>query len=121
MEERKPTLDFYSYNLHGGEDTQEAVRYYQSFLGGVILKESFGHSELQLDAGAVIVFSKQTENCPVRPGTITLKLESPTVAKQFDWKSLATPNQSKGANKPKYNLFEDRYGNWIWAYFTDSK
>nr|WP_232225865.1 VOC family protein [Leptospira terpstrae] len=110
-------LQFFSVNLDGGENTTIPLRFYLSFLGGTVLKESFGHSELKLESGECLVFSKATEHCPVRPGTITL-LCDPSIKNHPLFSSLRV-NQSH-PEKP-YSLYEDLWGNWIWIYFRDSK
>ncbi|TGL10587.1 VOC family protein [Leptospira meyeri] len=108
---------FFSVNLIGGENTSISARFYQSFLGGTLLKESFGHSELQLESGERIVFSKNTEQCPVRPGTITIRCDHskalhPKVSSLKLVQSIPLKN---------YALYEDPWGNWVWIYFLDSK
>ncbi|MCG6140715.1 VOC family protein [Leptospira mtsangambouensis] len=109
---------FFSVNLFGGENTAIPARFYQSFLGGTLLKESFGHSELKLTTGQTIVFSKNTEHCPVRPGTITIQCLPETVQNHPQLSTLKLVEQIPGKN---YSLYEDRWGNWIWIYFLDSK
>ncbi|WP_322113440.1 VOC family protein [Leptospira soteropolitanensis] len=111
-------LQFYSINLDGGENTALPARFYQSFLGGTLLKESFGHSELQLASGETIVFSKNTENCPVRPGTITVRSFEEKVKNHPKLSSLHRIQSVQGKN---YSLYEDPWGNWVWIYFLDSK
>ncbi|TGK78275.1 VOC family protein [Leptospira noumeaensis] len=110
-------LQFYSINLDGGENTSLPAQFYQSFFGGRLLKESFGHSELQLDSGETIVFSKNTEHCPVRPGTITIRCDH-KVKNHPQFSNLKLVEQVPGKN---YSLYEDPWGNWVWIYFTDSK
>ncbi|WP_341864915.1 VOC family protein [Leptospira brenneri] len=110
-------IRLYSINLDGGENTTLAARYYQSFLGGTLLKESFGHLELKLESGECLVFSRETEHCPVRPGTVTLTCDlSLQNHPQFSSLKLiqSVPNKN-------YFLYEDPWGNWIWIYFLDSK
>ncbi|MCG6144753.1 VOC family protein [Leptospira bandrabouensis] len=111
-------LQFYSYNLDGGENTTLPARFYQSFLGGTLLKESFGHSELQLATGQTIVFSKNTEHCPVRPGTITIQCLPETIQNHPQFSSLKLVQKVPEKN---YSLYEDSWGNWVWIYFVDSK
>ncbi|TGL37273.1 VOC family protein [Leptospira perdikensis] len=108
---------FFSVNLDGGENTTIPLRFYLSFLGGTVLKESFGHSELKLESGERLVFSKTTEHCPVRPGTITLLCDN-AIKKHPEFSSLQLVQSVPEKN---YSLYEDPWGNWIWIYFLDSK
>lgn len=108
---------FFSVNLDGGEDTTIPIRFYQSFLGGTVLKESFGHSELKLKSGECLVFSKATEHCPVRKGTITVSCDK-SIRNHPNFSSLKLVISIP--EKP-YALYEDPWGNWVWFYFLDSK
>ncbi|TGL90389.1 VOC family protein [Leptospira congkakensis] len=110
-------LQFYSINLDGGENTSLPARFYQSFLGGTLLKESFGHSELQLASGERIVFSKNTEHCPVHPGTITIRCDHSTATHP----KVSSLKLVQSIPKKNYSLYEDPWGNWVWIYFLDSK
>nr|WP_232373628.1 VOC family protein [Leptospira chreensis] len=108
---------FFSVNLDGGENTTIPLRFYLSFLGGTVLKESFGHSELKLKSGECLVFSKITEHCPVRPGTITLSCD-PSIHQHPQFLSLKL---LQSVPEKTYSLYEDPWGNWVWIYFLDSK
>ncbi|EMJ86596.1 hypothetical protein [Leptospira meyeri] len=108
---------FFSVNLFGGENTSIPARFYQSFLGGTLLKESFGHSELQLKSGEIIVFSKNTEHCPVRPGTITIRCDQSIT----NHPKVSTLRLVKSIPLKNYSLYEDPWGNWVWIYVLDSK
>lgn len=108
---------FFSVNLDGGEDTTIPLRFYLSFLGGTVLKESFGHSELKLESGECLVFSKATEHCPVRPGCVTLTCDTTTL-NHSNFSSLKLVQSIPDKN---YSLYEDPWGNWVWIYFLDSK
>ncbi|EOQ97954.1 hypothetical protein LEP1GSC195_1283 [Leptospira wolbachii serovar Codice str. CDC] len=108
---------FFSVNLDGGENTAVSLRFYQSFLGGTVLKESFGHSELKLESGECLVFSKMTEHCPVRPGTITLSCDT-SIRQHPEFLSLKLV---QSVPEKTYSLYEDPWGNWVWIYFLDSK
>ncbi|TGL18675.1 VOC family protein [Leptospira yanagawae] len=118
MLERNPngerSLSFYSVNLEGGENCSEPLHFYQSIVGGEVLKESFGHAELLVFGTLRMVFSKQTEGCPVRPGTITLEWEK---GKENDPKLQKFKILQSHPTKA-YSLYEDPWGNWVWVYFS---
>ncbi|ABZ94297.1 Hypothetical protein LBF_1790 [Leptospira biflexa serovar Patoc strain 'Patoc 1 (Ames)'] len=110
---RDKSLSFFSVNLAGGENCSLPLHFYQSILGGEVVKESFGHAELVLSGNLKLVFSKPTEHCPVRPGTITLEWEkgkeNDPIFQRF---KPVTTLETKG-----YHLWEDPWGNWVWVYF----
>ncbi|XDD44896.1 VOC family protein [Leptospira sp. WS39.C2] len=105
-------ISLYSVNLAGGEDCSKPLHFYQSILGGKVLKESFGHAELEINSGLRIVFSKETEHCPVRGGTLTLSVKD---EKQLEfW--ISQCKQIQSVENKGYALYEDIWGNWIWIY-----
>lgn len=109
------SLSLYSVNLAGGNNCSEPLRFYQSILGGKVLKESFGHSELEIPSGLRIVFSKETEHCPVRGGTLTITIPEGSPVSDLaevkqHWKFMqSVPGKD-------YALYEDSWGNWVWIY-----
>lgn len=105
-------ISLYSVNLAGGEDCQKPLHFYQSILGGKVLKESFGHAELELDLGLRIVFSKETEHCPVRGGTLTLSPKEENQKQVL----LSKLKHIQSVDAKGYSLYEDPWGNWIWIY-----
>lgn len=107
---------FFSVNLSGGTNCQTAIELYQSLLGGEIKYQSVVHSELILPEGNLLIFSTESEDCPVRPGTFTVRI---TKDHNFNF-----PNEFQKIRAPhhkKYELWEDLNGNWIWVYYFDSK
>ncbi|PJZ88543.1 hypothetical protein CH369_17915 [Leptospira levettii] len=111
---RNKPLNLFSVNLAGGENCSEPMHFYQSILGGKVLKESFGHAELELESGLRIVFSKETEHCPVRGGTLTLQVDQHDPLDRI----LSHCKLVQAVPTQGYSLYEDHWGNWIWLYFA---
>ncbi len=112
----KQFLNFFSVNLFAGEDSRNILEAYRTFLNGKVLHSTKQHSEFQLNTGERIVFSVESEDCPVRPGTVTfwtnrgMKVRFPS-----NFRLVSSPSHQK------YELWEDPYGNWIWLYFLVDK
>lgn len=112
----KQFLNFFSVNLFAGEDSQKVLEVYLSFLDGIVLHSSPRHSELQLKTGERIVFSVESEDCPVRPGTLTFwtNRDKP-ISFPPNFRLISSPHHKK------YELWEDPFQNWIWVYFLEAK
>jgi len=100
-------MKLYAVSLYGGDDTRDALRFYQDQFDGSIEKSSLGHSVWKSVEGILVVFSKITISCPVYPGTLVWQAKEPKDPSK--WRPEVT--------EPNYRSYLDPWGNRNWFYF----
>ncbi|MBM9577190.1 hypothetical protein JWG45_08500 [Leptospira sp. 201903070] len=107
-------LQFYASNFQSS-DCSVSANLYSELFGFKIRKNSQAHSELFWENGAVLIFSKESKNCPVSPGTLTFQIQ------KEEWENLEILLLSRGFAKEtqdlKYSSVLDPWKNRIWFYF----
>ncbi|EMY78830.1 hypothetical protein LEP1GSC060_1128 [Leptospira weilii serovar Ranarum str. ICFT] len=108
-------IRFYASNFQS-TDCSVAANLYRELFGLKTVSSSGTHAELSWpDEKGILIFSKESKNCPASPGTLTF-----CVAKN-DWENLKIRLFSRGftveASDPKYVSVLDPWKNRIWFYF----
>ncbi|PJZ26459.1 hypothetical protein CH352_05965 [Leptospira hartskeerlii] len=91
------------------------ARLYSELFGGEVQVSSPGHAELLFSENQRVIFSKETEECPVSPGTLVWKI-SKTRVPAFETKLLGAGFE-KELTTSKYSSYLDRWKNRIWLYW----
>ncbi|EJO70673.1 hypothetical protein LEP1GSC132_1812 [Leptospira kirschneri str. 200803703] len=109
-------IQFYASNFQSTDCTVSANLYSELF-GLKIVVNSGTHSELFWpDKKGILIFSKESKNCPVSPGTLTFRID------KEEWESFKTILFSRGfiveAQDSKYVSVLDPWKNRIWFYFS---
>ncbi|MBW0434770.1 hypothetical protein DLM76_15690 [Leptospira yasudae] len=107
-------IRFYASNFQS-TDCSVSANLYNELFGWKILSNSRSHAEVSWDPKGILIFSKESKNCPVSPGTLTV------VSKKNEWEDLKPVLLSRGfsveAQDPKYVSVLDPWKNRIWFYF----
>ncbi|UOG62074.1 hypothetical protein [Leptospira noguchii] len=108
-------IQFYASNFQSTDCTVSANLYSELF-GFKIVFSSGIHSELLCSNKEVIlIFSKESKNCPVNPGTMTFRID------KEEWDDFKTILFSRGfimeVQDLKYVSVLDPWKNRIWFYF----
>ncbi|UOG35817.1 hypothetical protein MAL01_08860 [Leptospira noguchii] len=111
----KKMIQFYASNFQSTDCTVSANLYSELF-GFKIVFSSGIHSELLCSNKEVIlIFSKESKNCPVNPGTMTFRID------KEEWDDFKTILFSRGfimeVQDLKYVSVLDPWKNRIWFYF----
>ncbi|EMM99913.1 hypothetical protein LEP1GSC021_1747 [Leptospira noguchii str. 1993005606] len=111
----KKMIQFYASNFQSTDCTVSANLYSELF-GFKIVFSSGIHSELLCSNKEVIlIFSKESKNCPVNPGTLTFRVD------KEEWGDFKTILFSRGfimeVQDLKYVSVLDPWKNRIWFYF----
>ncbi|EMS84615.1 hypothetical protein LEP1GSC073_4095 [Leptospira noguchii str. Cascata] len=111
----KKMIQFYASNFQSTDCTVSANLYSELF-GFKIVFSSGIHSELLCSNKEVIlIFSKESKNCPVNPGTLTFRID------KEEWDDFKTILFSRGfiieVQDLKYVSVLDPWKNRIWFYF----
>ncbi len=111
----KKMIQFYASNFQSTDCTVSANLYSELF-GFKIVFSSGIHSELLCSNKEVIlIFSKESKNCPVNPGTLTFRID------KEEWGDFKTILFSRGfimeVQDLKYVSVLDPWKNRIWFYF----
>ncbi|XDD48629.1 hypothetical protein AB3N59_09145 [Leptospira sp. WS92.C1] len=111
-------IRFYASNLQS-TDCSVSANLYSELFGLKILKSSQAHSEVRWPNGQTWIFSKESQSCPVSPGTVTLQI------KKEQWENLKNRLLSRGFSQEvrdlKYCSVLDPWMNRIWFYFEGSR
>lgn len=103
----------YAINFLSNDCIKSSKLYNETF-GFKIINLSINHSELELNPNVKLIFSKNSENCKVDVGSLTISIEKIEIdflkskLKQFQFESFY--------KEKKYASFLDSYGNRIWFY-----
>ncbi|PJZ69555.1 hypothetical protein CH373_15330 [Leptospira perolatii] len=105
--------EFYAFSFRAN-DCNIASQLYSQIFDGTIIQSSVPHSELLLQNQIRIIFSKESENCPVQPGTLVFRLDSTRWPK---WTELLVSNGFVlEATLERYISFLDPWKNRIWLF-----
>lgn len=111
----KDFLSFYAASLKA-EDCSVTAKLYSDLFGGEVQVSSPSHAELLFSENQRVIFSKETEECPVTPGTLVWKIVKTQVA-SFETKLLGSGFQ-KETTLEKYSSYLDPWKNRIWLYWS---
>lgn len=111
----KDFLSFYAASLKA-EDCSVLAKLYSDLFGGEVQVSSLGHAELLFSENQRVIFSKETEECPVIPGTLVWKITKTQVA-SFETKLLGSGFQTESSSE-KYSSYLDPWKNRIWLYWS---
>lgn len=108
------TLSFFGASLKA-EDCSVTAKLYSDLFGGEVQVSNTGHAELLFLENQRVIFSKETEECPVSPGTLVWKIAKGQVA-SFEMQLLSAgfEKESEGG---KYSSYLDPLKNRIWLYW----
>lgn len=107
-------LSFYGASLQA-DDCADAARLYSDLFGGEVQASNPGHSELLFNENQRVIFSRETEECPVSPGTLVWKIAREKVP-AFETKLLDSGFQKESTSE-KYSSYLDPWENRIWLYY----
>ncbi|TGM98814.1 hypothetical protein [Leptospira dzoumogneensis] len=108
------SLSFYGASLKS-EDCSAAAELYSDLFGGEVQVSTVGHAEIVFPENQRVIFSKETEECPVSPGTLVWKIAK-TQVPAFESKLLGAGFQ-KESTTSKYSSYLDPLKNRIWLYW----
>lgn len=108
------SLSFFGTSLKADNCTKAAGLYSELF-GGEVLVSTLGHAEILFPENHRVIFSRETEECPVSPGALVWKIQKDKVV-TFETKLLSAGFQ-KEANSQKYSSYLDSWKNRIWLYW----
>lgn len=107
-------IQLYASNFQSSDCTVSANLYSELF-GLKIKKSSKVHSELFWENGSTLIFSKESKNCPVSPGTLTFRIQ------KIEWENFRILLLSRGfsmeTEDSQYSSLLDPWKNRIWFYF----
>lgn len=107
-------IQFYASNFQS-TDCSVSANLYKELFGLEIQNSSQNHSELSQANRGILIFSKESKNCPVSPGTLTFRIS------KGEWESLKTDLLSRGFSLEvqdfQYASVFDPWKNRIWFYF----
>ncbi|MEI1278193.1 hypothetical protein V6Z05_07695 [Leptospira venezuelensis] len=108
-----------SFSLYGAVlkavDCSKSVKLYSNLFGGEVQVSSPGHAELLFLENQRVIFSKETEECPVTPGTLVWKIARTQVT-SFESRLLEV-GFTKESGTEKYSSYLDPWKNRIWLYW----
>ncbi|MEI7011766.1 hypothetical protein [Leptospira licerasiae] len=108
------TLSFFGASLKA-EDCSVTAKLYSDLFGGEVQVSNTGHAELLFLENQRVIFSKETEECPVSPGTLVWKIRK-TQVPSFETRLLGSGFQ-KESETSKYSSYLDPWKNRIWLYY----
>lgn len=107
-------IQFYASNFQS-TDCSVSANLYKELFGLEIKSSSINHSELSQNDRGILIFSKESKNCPVSPGTLTFRIF------KGEWDGLKTELLSRGftleVQDSRYVSVFDPWKNRIWFYF----
>ncbi|PJZ49570.1 hypothetical protein [Leptospira saintgironsiae] len=112
----KDSLSFFGTSLKA-EDCSKSAKLYSELFGGEVQVSSPAHAELLFYENQRVIFSKETEECPVTPGTLVWKIVKQKVP-AFETRLLGSGFQ-KESETGKYSSYLDPWKNRIWLYYFD--
>ncbi|PKA14743.1 hypothetical protein [Leptospira haakeii] len=110
----KDSLSFFGTSLKA-EDCSKSAKLYSELFGGEVQVSSPGHAEILFSENQRVIFSKETEECPVTPGTLVWKIVKTQVI-FFEIKLLSSGFQ-KESETTKYSSYLDPWQNRLWLYW----
>ncbi|MGJ4747282.1 hypothetical protein ACQV5M_13055 [Leptospira sp. SA-E8] len=108
------SLSFYGASLKA-EDCTLAAKLYSDLFSGEVQVSTLGHAELLFAQNQRVIFSRETEECPVSPGTLVWKIVRTQVS-AFETKLLHAGFQKESISE-KYSSYLDPWKNRIWLYW----
>ncbi|GBF37573.1 hypothetical protein [Leptospira johnsonii] len=108
------SLSFFGAGLKA-DDCAETAWLYSELFGGEVRVSSPGHAELLFFENQRVIFSRETDECPVSPGTLVWKIQKTQVA-SFETKLLGSGFR-KESETGKYSSYLDPWKNRIWLYW----
>ncbi len=110
----KKMIRFYASNFQS-TDCSVSANLYSELFGWKILSSSRSHAELIWIDSGILIFSKESQNCPVNPGTLTFRIG------KEEWENLKVLLLSRGFTievlDSKYISVLDPWKNRLWFYF----
>ncbi|EPG75632.1 hypothetical protein LEP1GSC058_2311 [Leptospira fainei serovar Hurstbridge str. BUT 6] len=106
---------FYASSFRAS-DCIVASTLYADLFQGEVLQAKMGHAEVLFSKNNLVIFSRETVECPVSTGTLIWKI-SRTLQAEFSSRLLER-GFSLEMNAEAYTSFLDPWGNRIWLYFT---
>lgn len=111
----KRMIQFYASNFQS-TDCSVSANLYSELFGLKIVVSSGTHSELLWpDEKGILIFNKESKNCPVNPGTLTFRIG------KVEWENLKVLLLSRGftieVQDSKYISVLDPWKNRLWFYF----
>ncbi|EMJ93689.1 hypothetical protein [Leptospira alstonii] len=108
-------LRFYASNFQS-TDCSVSANLFSELFGLTIVVSSSSHAELSWpDDKGILIFNKESKNCPVGPGTVTFRMD------KKKWENLKTILLSRGfiveTRDSRYVSVLDPWKNRIWFYF----
>lgn len=110
----KDSLSFFGTSLKA-EDCSKSAKLYSELFGGEVQVSSPGHAELLFSENQRVIFSKETEECPVTPGTLVWKIRKEK-AQAFEIRLLGSGFQKESTSE-KYSSYLDPWENRLWLYY----
>lgn len=98
-------------------DCIRAAQLYADLFQGSVLRSSPGHSEILFSGTERVIFSRESEECSVFPGTLVWKIEKGKAPAFSDL--LLKSGFFRESVGSIYDSFLDPWGNRIWLYFLD--
>ncbi|TGK04146.1 hypothetical protein EHQ53_03080 [Leptospira langatensis] len=108
------TPQFFASSLRA-EDAEKSAELYADLFQGKLIRSSSGHAEVLFSDNQTLVFSKETKECPVSPGTSIWTI-SEEGAVSFASRLLFSGFQ-KESESSQYISFLDPWENRLWLYF----
>ncbi|RHX90503.1 hypothetical protein [Leptospira stimsonii] len=109
-------IQFYASNFQSS-DSSVSANLYSELFGLKIHKSSRVHSELSWENGPTLIFSKESKNCPVSPGTLTFRIQ------KEEWENFKILLLSRGFSLEtqdlKYSSVLDPWKNRLWFYYFE--
>jgi hypothetical protein len=96
------------------EDCKSSANLYNKIFQFTIINSSENHSELMVSANNSLFFNKPSLNCPVSPGSFSLKIDFLDIEKLKEY--FYCFSLESYSEKNKYASFLDQYNNRIWVY-----
>ncbi len=109
---------FFASSLKSSDCTISAELYAELFQGK-ILHSSERHSEVLFSETYLLVFSKESENCPVSPGTVVWRISER--GKEKFLQKLEKVGFQKETIQANYSSYLDPWGNRNWIYLDSKK
>lgn len=92
-----------------------SAKLYSDLFDGELIRSSSVHAEVLFSENQKVIFSKETEECPVSPGTLVWKIRKEKVP-AFETRLLGSGFQ-KESETDKYSSYLDPWKNRIWLYW----
>ncbi|EQA43244.1 hypothetical protein LEP1GSC050_1377 [Leptospira broomii serovar Hurstbridge str. 5399] len=108
--------EFYASSFRAS-DCIEASSLYADLFRGEVLIAKLGHAEVLFSKNNLVIFSRDTDECPVSIGTLIWKIS------RLQYSEFSSDLLKRGflleTNLDSYVSFLDPWGNRIWLYFAE--